>query len=196
MVKKIIIDDIAKFDWTTMKNKTVRYDGKLVKFGLSYYGVSDLDVSINFENGDNRLPMNNLVKPFMDAWNSHKVTIHTRAFDKRQAILAAAKEEAKSNTYTSFEWRLKLLNDHHIYVERNSFSPGRFMIYVDAYTANVNMKRSWITYKEGHYAGTIAINGVFNDKTIKMVVDKSFELVNRTAIKNYKETIKAIERLA
>lgn len=202
MIFPTIINDESKFDWATIKNKTIRYNGKLIKFEIRYTSI-DMDTQLPNEiylefkkcHVESFAESKEFKEKFYKAWCDYNRMVYDKANAKRHAILDAAKEAAKHNTYTSFEWRLALLNNHQIYVERESYSPGRYRIYINAYTANVNQKRKWITYNGGKYVGTIAINGVFNDDTIKAVVDKSVTLVNQAAIKDYKNTLKAIDGL-
>lgn len=201
MIFPTVINDESKFDWSTIKSKTIRYNGKLIKFELSYTSF-DMDTQLPKEiyvefkkcHVGSFAESREFKEKFYKAWCDYNRKVRDKADAKRHAILDAAKDAAKHNTYTSFEWRLALLNNHQIYVEPD-YSPGRFRIYIDAYTAKVNQKRKWITYNEGRYVGSIAVHGVFNDDTIKAVVDKSFALVNRTAIKEYKNILKAIDDL-
>ena len=115
---------------------------------------------------------------------------------------------APSSTMTAFEWRVKLLKEHSLYLYRRPYGSGDFVVqevtgkWNDSYVKTQGSKQI-ISYDEMFKAGckfrTLVNYNAFKcytDETIKEVVLKAERSDKREVIKEQNANLRALNMLA
>ena len=120
--------------------------------------------------------------------------------EKRRAMVAQKKEQAKLNTMTALEWRVKLLTERRLYLNRRPYGCGEFQVFeVSSYMPEA-IKKNMLDSKFIKFGLTpvccYSAWGCYADATIQEVLDKVEMTYKKDMLKNQKEVEKALAKLA
>lgn len=114
---------------------------------------------------------------------------------------------AATSTMTTFEWRLKLLKEHKLYLTRRPFGCGDFLVYrfqsefKPEYIGKRGSKEIFneieiLNHCDDDYTCGFNAYKWFSDESIKEVVAKFERCKIRNCLAKQKDTIDAINKLA
>lgn len=149
-----------------------RYDGKRYKFTCIGYDESQLD-------DGTWLSHNSPVyqEYLKQAQETHEKQTQ-KAEMKRQQLLIQKKIESMNNTMTAFEWRVKLLTEHRLYLFRRPYGCGDFEVFSVNSIGDgaINYKGKQILSGKLDYDHEKLCNyspyKVYSDESIQGVLDK------------------------
>lgn len=215
----IKIDDMTKFDWSTCREHTVRYDGKLLKFNVEslrltkdelkrydkkfVYIVNDHAFGtyvciVNLKNAECSINRKTVEKAIYDGWRKNNLRRLEDTRRKHYEKMANLAKERESNTYTAFDWRVKLWSEHNLLLTHEPYSAGRMQIRVAHFDPKViDRKNGRIKTSQvnSEYVGTVAVDGIYTDNTIAMVVAKVKEIHEKEIRKNNAKLLELIDLL-
>ena len=150
-----------------------RYDGKRYKFtGCVYLDESQLDDGTWLNHNS----------PVYQEYLRQAKEVHEKqtqkAEMKRQQLLVQKKIEAMNNTMTAFEWRVKLLTEHRLYLSRRPYGCGDFEVFSMNSIGGgaINYKGKQILRDKLDYDRKKLCNyspyKVYSDESIQCVLDK------------------------